>query len=222
MCRGLYRAAGAQAGRSHPEPLGTQPRRPVRPAAAAGRRRQAFPQGRPAADRRLPAALHCSRRSLRWPARCCRSRWCPSAPARSFKGVDLFQIADVNIGLLILLGITWVGVYGIALSGWASNNKYSLLGALRASAQTDQLRTRPRPVACRRGAASRGSIRLRDIVDHAGDPWPAFVERLRRLPICCILHLSHGSLRGNQPLALRSARGRERTHRRLSHRIQLR
>jgi NADH-quinone oxidoreductase subunit H len=52
-----------------------------------------------------------------------------------YKGVDLFQISDVNIGLLIILGITSVGVYGVALSGWASNNKYSLLGALRASAQ---------------------------------------------------------------------------------------
>lgn len=52
-----------------------------------------------------------------------------------YHGVDLFQISDVNIGLLIILGITSVGVYGIALSGWSSNNKYSLLGALRASAQ---------------------------------------------------------------------------------------
>jgi NADH-quinone oxidoreductase subunit H len=52
-----------------------------------------------------------------------------------YKGVDLFQISDVNIGLLIILAITSVGVYGIALSGWSSNNKYSLLGALRASAQ---------------------------------------------------------------------------------------
>ena len=52
-----------------------------------------------------------------------------------YKGVDLFQISDVNIGLLVILGITSVGVYGVALSGWSSNNKYSLLGALRASAQ---------------------------------------------------------------------------------------
>src|SRR6202035_4248368 len=46
-----------------------------------------------------------------------------------------FQITDVNIGLLVVLGITSLGVYGIALSGWSSNSKYSLLGGLRASAQ---------------------------------------------------------------------------------------
>jgi NADH-quinone oxidoreductase subunit H len=42
---------------------------------------------------------------------------------------------DINIGLLIILGITSIGVYGVALSGWSSNSKYSLLGSLRASAQ---------------------------------------------------------------------------------------
>jgi NADH-quinone oxidoreductase subunit H len=53
----------------------------------------------------------------------------------TWHGVDMFQISDINIGLLVILGVTSVGVYGIALSGWSSNNKYSLLGALRASAQ---------------------------------------------------------------------------------------
>jgi NADH-quinone oxidoreductase subunit H len=45
------------------------------------------------------------------------------------------QITDLNIGLLVVLGVTSLGVYGIALSGWSSNSKYSLLGGLRASAQ---------------------------------------------------------------------------------------
>ena len=45
------------------------------------------------------------------------------------------QITDVNVALLIILGVTSVAVYGVALAGWSSNSKYSLLGALRASAQ---------------------------------------------------------------------------------------
>ena len=52
-----------------------------------------------------------------------------------YKGIDLFQISDVKIGLLVLLAVGSIGVYGTALSGWSSNNKYSLLGALRASSQ---------------------------------------------------------------------------------------
>ncbi|MEK9137627.1 MAG: NADH-quinone oxidoreductase subunit NuoH [Bacteroidota bacterium] len=51
-------------------------------------------------------------------------------------GYDIqLMIADVNIGVLYILALTSLGVYGITLSGWSSNNKYSLLGGLRSSAQ---------------------------------------------------------------------------------------
>lgn len=45
------------------------------------------------------------------------------------------QVTDLNVGLLVILAFTSVGVYGVALAGWSSNNKYALLGSLRASAQ---------------------------------------------------------------------------------------
>ncbi len=51
-------------------------------------------------------------------------------------GMDLdLQVTDINIGILYIMGFVSLGVYGIMLGGWASNNKYSLYGAIRASSQ---------------------------------------------------------------------------------------
>ncbi|MBI5477121.1 MAG: NADH-quinone oxidoreductase subunit NuoH [Ignavibacteriales bacterium] len=51
-------------------------------------------------------------------------------------GYDIkLQIADINIGILYILALTSLGVYGLTLSGWSSNSKYALLGGVRSSAQ---------------------------------------------------------------------------------------
>lgn len=44
-------------------------------------------------------------------------------------------ISDTNVGILFIFGISSLGTYGVVLGGWASNNKYSLLGSIRTGAQ---------------------------------------------------------------------------------------
>jgi NADH-quinone oxidoreductase subunit H len=75
------------------------------------------------------------------------------------------QIADVDAGLLVILGLSSLGVYGIALAGWSSNNKYSLMGGLRSSAQLISYEL-AMGFAVVGVLMSAGSLRLTDVVDH--------------------------------------------------------
>jgi NADH-quinone oxidoreductase subunit H len=86
------------------------------------------------------------------------------------------QITDVNIGLLIILGITSMGVYGVALAGWSSNSKYSLLGGLRASAQMISYEV-SLGLSLIGVLILSGSFSLREIVDAQGGTFWGFIPR---------------------------------------------
>ncbi|MET0466061.1 MAG: NADH-quinone oxidoreductase subunit NuoH [Chitinophagaceae bacterium] len=58
-----------------------------------------------------------------------------STPLHLFDREISMQVADVNIGILFILGVLSLGVYGIMIGGWASNNKFSLLAAIRGASQ---------------------------------------------------------------------------------------
>lgn len=60
--------------------------------------------------------------------------WGPDIPLSDGKIFSL-QVADINIGILFVFGVLSVGVYGIMIGGWASNNKFSLLSSIRSASQ---------------------------------------------------------------------------------------
>ncbi len=74
------------------------------------------------------------------------------------------QVADINIGILFILGFVSIGVYGIMIGGWASNNKYSLFASIRASSQMISYEL-AMGVAVITIVLMSGSLSLRGIVD---------------------------------------------------------
>ncbi len=82
----------------------------------------------------------------------------------------MMELADVNVGVLVILAVSSLGVYGIALGGWASNSKYSLLGGLRSSAQMISYEL-PMSLAIAAPLLSAGSLSLRQIVQSQHGSW---------------------------------------------------
>src|ERR1700688_672304 len=86
-----------------------------------------------------------------------------------------FQIAELNVGLLFIVGISALGIFGIVLGGWSSNSHYSLLGALRSAAQLVSYETAA-GMAIVGGLMLAGTLSTREIIQAQDDygTWFAF------------------------------------------------
>lgn len=106
-------------------------------------------------------------------------------PFAKAEGVTLFGVPlkglivapDLNIGVLYLLALSSISVYGIVLAGWASNNKYSLLGGLRSSAQLISYEL-AMTLAVLGVLLASGDLRLTTIVEHQAKLWNAVPQFL--------------------------------------------
>ncbi len=88
-----------------------------------------------------------------------------------------FQIADLNVGVLYILAISSLSVYGVVLGGWASNSKYSFLGGLRAAAQMISYEL-AMGVSILGVIAWTGSLRLDEIIEAQASCWFAIPQIL--------------------------------------------
>ncbi len=86
-----------------------------------------------------------------------------------------FQITDLNVGLLFILAVTSLGVYGVALAGWSSNSKYPLLGGLRSSAQMISYEL-SLGLGLMGVVMLAGSLSLREIVEGQQSLWNVFKQ----------------------------------------------
>jgi len=88
------------------------------------------------------------------------------------------QVANLNVGILYILAVVSIGGYGIMIGGWASNNKFSLLGALRASSQMISYEL-PMGMAIIAVILMSGSLNIKEIVDQQqGFHWNVFYQPL--------------------------------------------
>jgi NADH-quinone oxidoreductase subunit H len=91
------------------------------------------------------------------------------------------QLSDLRIGILFVLAVSSIGVYGVALGGWASNNKYSLLGGLRSSAQMISYEL-PMALAIAAPLLLANTLSFREMVDYQSGYWLGFIPRWNLFP----------------------------------------
>ena len=94
------------------------------------------------------------------------------------------QITDINVGILYIFGVVSFGVYGIMIGGWASNNKYSLLGALRASSQMISYEI-AMGLAIVALVMTTGTLSLSEIAKQQGGNWINFIYQ----PLGCLIFI---------------------------------
>ncbi len=91
------------------------------------------------------------------------------------------QLTDLRIGILFVLAVSSIGVYGVALGGWASNNKYSLLGGLRSSAQMISYEL-PMALAVAAPLLLANTLSFREMVNSQSGYWLGFIPRWNLFP----------------------------------------
>ena len=91
------------------------------------------------------------------------------------------QLTDLRIGILFVLAVSSIGVYGVALGGWASNNKYSLLGGLRSSAQMISYEL-PLGLAVAAPLLLANTLSFREMVNYQSGYWLGFIPRWNAIP----------------------------------------
>jgi len=108
----------------------------------------------------------------------------PFGPQIEVFGQKTFmELTDLRIGILFVLAISSVGVYGVALAGWASNNKYALLGGLRSSAQMISYEL-PMALAIAAPLLLVNTLSFREIVNAQDGYWLGFIPRWNVIPEC--------------------------------------
>nr|WP_294857928.1 NADH-quinone oxidoreductase subunit NuoH [uncultured Fluviicola sp.] len=115
----------------------------------------------------------------------------PWGPDLKIAGESIaLQVADVNIGILFIMGAVSIGVYGIMIGGWASNNKFALFGAIRASSQMISYEL-AMGVSVITIVMMTGSLSIREIVDQQHGFWDNgwFSWNVFKQPICFVVFL---------------------------------